>query len=159
MSKVLAAYLDMNMMANEEEIDLALLERNLADIEDLPSFEVPPKGTYIFLCSAGTKVVNGKPAVVFDLEVVSTVELVDKTTKPAKEGDKTGVMFFIDNDTGLGFLKKFLAPFAEKYGTDNLKVLVKEKIQNVLISCTMDHQIDKDDKSKIYARPKNIVVQ
>lgn len=142
-----------------DDIDLSLLDKNLADIEDLPSFEVPPKGTYVMLCSGGTKKIGEHPAVTFDLEVVSTVELADKSQKPPKDGDKTGVMFMLDNEFGLGNMKKFLAPFAAHFGTDNVRELVKDRIQNVIISCTMDHQVDKEDKTKIYARPKNIVIR
>ncbi len=142
----------------DDDFDLGLLDKNISDIEDLPSFEVPPKGTYAMLVSGGTKKVNGKPAVTFDLEVVSTLQLVDSSATPVKDGSKTGVMFFIDNETGEGFLKKFLAPFAAHFQEENVKRLVKELIQNVAITCTMDHQIDKEDKTKVYARPKNIVV-
>jgi hypothetical protein len=141
-----------------DDIDLSLLERNLDDIEDLPSFEVPPKGTYQFLVSGLTKKVNEKPAVAFDLEVINTIELQDKTEKPVVDGSKTGVLFFLDNEFGLGNMKKFLAPFAAHFGTNNVKELVKEKIQNVQVTCTLDHQKDKQDPTKVYARPKNIVV-
>lgn len=143
---------------DDADFDDALLERNLADIDDLPSFEVPPKGSYVLLASGIRKKINDHPAVIIELEVVSTVELVDKTQTPIVDGSKTGVMFMLDNEYGLGSMKKFLQPFAAHFGTDNVRELVKEKIQNLTITATMDHQIDSKDKTKIYARPKNIAI-
>lgn len=144
---------------DDEEVDLSLLDKNLSDIDDLPSFEVPAKGTYILLANATTKKVNKHPAMVIDLDVVSTVALANTGDTPPKEGDKFGVLFMLDNEFGMGNMKKVLAPFAAHFGTDNVKTLVKEKIQNCVISATVDHQIDREDKTKIYARLKNIVVQ
>jgi hypothetical protein len=149
---------EQNQTATDDDFDLGLLDKNISDIEDLPSFEVPPKGTYAMLVSGGTKKINEHPAVFFDLEVVSTLQLVDAGATPVKDGTKTGVMFLIDNEFGEGSLKKFLAPFAAHFNEENVRRLVKELIQNVAITCTMDHQTDKTDKTKIYARPKNIAV-
>src|SRR6478752_4843323 len=142
-------------MSDDTEIDLSLLDKNLSDIEDLPSFSVPPKGTYVLLANATTKKVGEHPAMVVDLEVVSTIEMQDKAATPAKEGDKFGILFMLDNEFGLGNMKKFLEPLAAHFGTDNVRTLVTEKIQNLIIGATVDHQIDKEDKTKIYARLKN----
>lgn len=150
----------MSDLSHDDDDDLdALLDKNLSEIDDLPSFVVPPKGTYIFLVSGGRKRINDIPYVTFDLEVVSTIKLQNDGDKPPAEGDKTGVMFNLDNEFGEGNMKAFLAPFAAHFGTDNVKELVKHHIQNVRISATLDHQVDKKDKTKIYARPKNIVIQ
>lgn len=145
-------------MADDKTVDLDLLNKNLAEIEDLPSFEVPPKGAYVMLLTAGTKYVNAKPAVTIDMEVVSTVQLANPQDKPVVDGSKTGVMFFLNED-GLPYLKKFLTPFAAHFNTDNIRELVTEKIQNLVCGVTMDHRVDKSDKSKVYANPKNITIQ
>ena len=102
--------------------------------------------------------INGKPAAVFDLEVIDTIQLANAADKAPIVGSKTGAMFMLDHEFGLGNMKKFLAPFAVHFGTDNVKELIREKIQNIEIFLTMDHQIDREDKTKIYARPKNISI-
>lgn len=148
-----------NTTSDDTEIDLSLLDKNLSEIEDLPSFDVPSKGTYILLANATTKKVNKHPAMVVDLDIVSLVALANSGDLVPKDGDKFGVLFMLDNEFGLGNMKKFLAPFAAHFGTDNVRTLVTEKIKNCIISATVDHQIDKEDKSKVYARLKNVVVQ
>lgn len=143
---------------SDDTFDLNLLDQNLADIEDLPSFEVPPAGTYQLLVSLSTKTVNEHPAVAADLEIISTVQLANSADTPAVDGTKFGLLFMLDNEFGLGNMKKFLAPFAEHFGTDNVRELVTEKVQNVQITATVKRRVDKEDKEKVYAIVTNIVV-
>lgn len=144
----------------DDDIDLDLLDKNLTDIEDLPSFEVPPRGTYTFLVNAGTKKVNGHPCVTLDYEVVDTIQLADPTKDKAPvPGSKFNSLFMLDNEFGEGNMKKNLAPYAEFFGTDNVKVLVKEKIQNVVIQGSVKHRKDKDDPDRVYGEVKNVTIQ
>lgn len=148
--------------ATNDDFDLSLLDKNVSEIEDLPSFEVPPKGTYILLCSMGTKKIEDAAYVTAEFEVVSTVEIAnpnDPANVPCKDGTKFGTIFQLGNEFGEGNMKKFLVPFIEKFSTDNLRELVKDKVQNVLISAQLDHRIDKKDKTKVYPLVKNVVIQ
>lgn len=147
-------------MANEmEEIDLSLLDKNLSDIEDLPGFDVPPNGSYTLLANASTKKINKELYVVIDLAVVDTLQLADEqNSKPPLQGTQFGVIFNLANEYGLNNLKKTLTPIGEHFGTDNLRTLVTEKIQNLMLSATVVGRAATKDASKIYATLKNISV-
>ena len=145
-------------MAIDDEVDLSGFAANLSDIEDLPSFEVPPKGSYKLLVSMGTKKVNDKPGVTADFEVIDTVELANSADKPVPAGSKFNTLYFLDNEYGLGNMKKFLQPFASCFNTESVPELVKEKVQNVVIFATISHRVDREDKTKVYADVKNVSI-
>lgn len=146
---------------SDDTIDFALLDKNVSDIEDLPSFDTPPKGTYVLLANAGTKKINDGNYVTVDFDVVSTIELAnpnDPKNPAVKDGSKFNLLFQLGNEFGEGNMKKFMAPFVEHFGTDNLRSLVTEKIQNITISCNIDHRVDKKS-DKVYPLVKNVVIQ
>lgn len=141
-----------------EEIDLSLLDKNLSDIEDIPGFEVPPQGSYTFLLNASTKKINKEPYVTIDVEVIDCLQRANEEDKQPLPGTKFGLLFNLGNEYGLDNMKKFMTPIGEHFGTDNLRTLVTEKIQNLVVAGTLKHRVDKKDATKIYAEIKNIVV-
>lgn len=111
-----------------------LLDKEIDDIKDLPSFAVPDTGVYKLLLSVGVKEINDKPVVEFSYEVREIVELADSTIEEAaraKAGDKFSVATFLkdndgkDSEIGWGRLKEMAEPFQAHFGISNLKALVQ----------------------------------
>lgn len=143
---------DTNRNASIQSID-QLLSASLDDLDDLPSFSVPPTGSYILGVSMEQKEINSKPAIEASFVVVETVELADKEETPAKAGDKFSMLFTL-NEIGIGKLKEFCVPFAEHFGEKSIGTLVKETIKNVQVAATVKQRKDKTDPEKVYASVK-----
>lgn len=141
-----------------------LFGADLDDIEDLASFETPASGAYVLKVSTSIKEINDKQAVEAAFEVVDTVELkiTDESDKkyvaPSAPGTKFSTAFILGSSVAEGFLKAFLLPFAAHFGTKNVGELVRDKIQDVLISANVVRVPDKEDPERFYARVKNITV-
>lgn len=135
-----------------------LFASSLDDLADLPSFEVPSKGAYIGTVATAVKEVNKKPAIEVTYTILETVELENADDKVPAPGTKFSTAFILGTSTAEGFLKQFLLPFAEHFGTKNPGELVRDLIQDVQIAFTLGHRADKEDKEKIYAQVKNITV-
>jgi hypothetical protein len=135
-----------------------LFSASLDDLADLPAFETPPAGSYILLVSTDVKEVNSKQCVEAAIEVVETVELADPAGTPVPTGTKFSQLFMLDNEFGVGNLKKFLKPFSEHYGTTNIGELVRDHVKNVTISALVKTRKDKNDPDKIYGSLTNIAV-
>lgn len=133
-----------------------LFAASIDDIADLPSFEVPVKGSYIFDVSAEIKKVNDKDVVEASYVVVELVEpaVPGETAVP---GTKFSTIFMIDNEFGIGNLKKFLKPFADHFGNSNVGALIQE-IKTLRVAATLGHRKDKNDPDKVYALVSNITV-
>lgn len=105
------------------EQELAMFESfnttDVADLEDLPSFDPYPNGAHLVSIEFERKVINGKPAVILKTEIIETQQLEDDTQAPAKVGDKYDFMYGISNEYGEGSLKNILAPLAEQTGITN----------------------------------------
>lgn len=138
----------------------SLLSANLDDLADLPAFETPPPGVYILDTSMDVKEVNGHQSVEQQFTVVETVELEDKSenAKHVVAGTKFSQLFLIDNEFGVGNLKKALAPFAAHFGTSNVGELVRDKVKEVRITAVVKNRKDKTDPDKIYASVSNVQV-
>jgi hypothetical protein len=135
-----------------------LFSTSLDDLADLAGFETPPAGSYILKVSAVTKEVNDKDAVEAAFEVVETVELTDTSGTPVPNGTKFSTLFMIDNEFGLGNLKKFCGAFADHFGTKNMGELIRDHIKDVTISGMVKTRKDKNDPEKIYGSVTNITV-
>jgi len=133
----------------------ALFAADLDDLADLPSFETPPPGSYILNVTVGVKKINGKDAVEAAFEVVETAELADSDDKPVANGTKFSTAFFLDNEYGVGNMKKFIAPFGAHFGITNIGSLIAE-IKNVQVACNVKNRKDKQDPTKVYASVDNI---
>lgn len=141
-----------------------LFGADLDDIADLASFETPPTGAYILKVSTEVKDINKKKAVEAQFELVETVELKNGDINdkdyipPSKEGTKFSTAFILGTSVAEGYLKRFLAPFGEHYGTKNVGELVRDKIKEVQIAAVVSRVPDKDDPEKFYARVSKISV-
>lgn len=139
-------------------MSLDILDKSIDDIEDLPGFVVPPAGVYMLRCNAEVKEVNNKDAVELKFTVAECLEQQDEAATPAKVGDKFSTLFMLDNEIGVGRLKEAMIPFAEAFGTRNLKQLVTEQIKDILISAKVKPRQDKKDPDKVYADVSQITV-
>lgn len=158
-----------NTQTNDaESFDLDTLDRSLDDIEDLPSFDVPPMGTYRLLVNAEAKKLpakDGEPArnvVTLQYEILDTIALADKTEKTPVPGGKFGEMFMLGNEYGEGNMKKSFAIYAEHFGNKNMKYLVGEAVQNLTINGTVKHRYNKKEdpkKETPYAQVVNVVIE
>lgn len=135
----------------------SLFSASIDDLADLPAFEAPPPGSYILSVTLDVKRISEKDAVEASFAVVETGELSDATNKPVAPGTKFSTAFFIENEFGLGNLKKFLVPFQEHFGAANIGALVGE-IKDVTISGLITNRKDKNDPDKKYASVSNITV-
>jgi hypothetical protein len=134
-----------------------LFSASIDDLADLPAFEAPPPGSYILTVGMSVKQVNNKDVVEAAFTVNETVELSDGNDTPVIDGTKFSMIFMIDNEFGIGNLKKFLKPFQEHYGVSNIGALVNE-IKDVQISALIKNRKDKNDPDKVYASVSNITV-
>lgn len=135
-----------------------LFSASLDDLADLPAFETPPPGSYLLRANMEVKEVNKKQCVEASFEVLETVEL----TNPAEDtavvpGTKFSTLFMLDNQFGVGNLKKFLKPFQEHFQAANIGDLVGE-IKDVDMACLVKNRQDKNDPDKVYGSVTNITI-
>lgn len=133
-----------------------LFSASIDDIADLPSFEVPCPGSYIFEVTLDIKKVNDKDVVEASYEVKELVEPANMGDT-AVPGTKFSTIFMIDNEYGIGNLKKFLQPFAAHFGNGNIGELIQE-VKQSLIAATLKHRKDKTDPDRVYAVVSNISI-
>ena len=136
----------------------SLFATSIDELADLASFETPAPGSYILSTSCDTKKINNKDAVEASFEVIEVVELADPSSKVVPVGTKFSTAFFLDNEYGVGNLKKFLAPFAAHFGKTNLGELIRDEMKNVQIAAVVKNRKDKNDPDKVYAAVDNITV-
>lgn len=91
-------------------------DADLDDIEDLASFDVWHTGSVLAkIVQFDKKDINNHPAWVWKLEFQEAMEWTETPNageEYAKAGDTMDVSFMMDNETGAGFMKKFLQPLA-----------------------------------------------
>ena len=149
----------------DDNFDLSILDKDMSDVEDLPSFEVWPTGTYKFLVNAKTKKFEGKEGkadrsvVMLEYEMVEAIEV--KSNEVPIPGSRFSEMFGLDNEDGIKFLKRGLLPYSQFFETSNIKTLVTEKIQNVVATGTVKQRKVKgkdgaDDA--VYGSMTNVVI-
>lgn len=141
-----------------------LLDQDLSEIADLPTFEIPPKGFYRLLVSkVEEKTVDlsggkGKaPVIQFDYQVVEPLELEDESERElVKVGQNFSESYFFHNDPEKTkqAIKTTFKAVGESLGCKTLKELV-EKLQGCEIAATVNHRKDKNDSEKIYAQIRN----
>jgi hypothetical protein len=135
-----------------------LFSASIDDLADLPAFEAPPPGAYLLRVSCDVKKINDKDAVEAAFTVVETVELEDpEHAKPVANGTKFSQAFLLENEFGVGNLKKFLSPFSQHFGASNIGALLQE-IKEVEIAASIKNRKDKNDPEKVYASVTNITV-
>lgn len=141
----------------------SLLDADLADLADLADFKVPPLGRYTLGLSVETKDIGGHPAVIFNYDVQGIIEQVNAEDTPATIGDKFGENFNIDNEFGLGKLKKSLKPYAAFFSTSSIGQLL-ECMDGVVIEGTVKRRedaikLDDDGKPRVYGSVVNVEVK
>lgn len=102
-------------MNTEVDVD-SLLDANLDDLADLPSFAPYPPGVHDVKTTMGLKDVNGKKTVTVDFEYVGMVELADPTSAVPEVGSKCNILCQLDNPYGQGTFKMFIKASAEANG-------------------------------------------
>lgn len=157
-----------NKPATSSEDLFNLLDKELDDIADLPSFKVPATGIYKLGVKMEVKEINDKAATIAKFTVKEIVELVDDSIEEAdraKADDKFDIAFILkddkgaDNEMGWGRLKEFCQPFEAHFGTSNLRKIVSSLCQDeVLITANIKKVARKNDKEVFDARISNITV-
>lgn len=148
-------------MAGEDK-GASILEATLDDLPDLPGFKVPPTGAYaVSIVSMLEKAVGDHPAVEGKFAIVEVLE-VTETGLPDAEmpvaGDEFNVVYMLDNDTGVGFLKAFMKPIAEALQKPKAKLselLVESK--GMTLSLVIKRTYDKE-KDRHYLNIKKMEV-
>lgn len=140
-------------------MDFSILDGTLDDIDDLPSFTPFPNGAYHIVLPNGLeqKPIGKHPAVECKMKCVEVKELsnpvADEANKP-KPGDECSSVFMLDNETGLGFLKKdVLEPIGSKMGLrKNSEIIAASK--NIQAIVVLEKQLVKknDGTTKEYCK-------
>lgn len=89
---------------------------NVADLEDLPSFDPYPNGAHLVTIEFERKVVNDKPAVILKTTIIESQQLEDPSAAAPVAGDSYDFMYNIGNEFGAGSLKALLAPLSAQTG-------------------------------------------
>ena len=134
-----------------------LLDCTLDDLEDLPEFKPFPVGAHKVLITLALKEINNKQAVELDIKAIETIELINATDTPLKEGDSTSIAFFMDNEFGRGALKKVAIPLAEALETGSIRELIEE-CKGVECMIVTSLRKDKNDPDKFYTNIKELAV-
>ena len=142
-----------------EELDI--LDKTLDEIEDLPGFDVPYNGRYLLKANRKIKTIAEKLCVEVDLEVMECLKKDNDTDPDTTVGTKFSQLYFLQGEEdsvriSLGLLKQFLAPIAEATGESNLKVLIKDHLNDVLIGATVVRRKDSKNPEVFRARLSNI---
>ena len=114
----------MNDVIDSMDID-DILDMELDDLEDMPSFSPYPVGVHLCKVSMEIKEVNDKPCVEVSLKAIETKELANSSDEPLKEGDETNVLCMLDNEFGRGSLKAIAAAFKEYVGSGNTRAIIE----------------------------------
>ena len=87
---------------------MSILDQNFDDLPDLAGYALPDPGRYNVRVSLAEKTVNEKDCVEAEFTVTRVVEQAEGA-KPPVIGDKFSTLFMLDNEYGVGNLKKFLS--------------------------------------------------
>ncbi len=131
-----------------------LLDTELSDLADLPELKVPPVGRYTLCVATKTKDDGEHPQVVIEYSVVEVGELADPDETPPNVDDKFFVNYNIDNEYGLGKLKKDLAAFGTALCITKIGELLTA-MDGLVVKGTVKRREDKknlddDGKPRVY---------
>ncbi len=105
----------------------ALLDADLDDLADLPSFENFPAGVHRCTVSITQKLINSKPMMEIKLTGVETVELSKpEEDKPITAGQVSSCLFDLGNEFAQGAFKKLVKPLAANLGVASIRDLVEQ---------------------------------
>jgi len=146
-----------------DDADLALLDKTLDEIEDLPGFEVPVNGRYLLKANRKIKKINDKAAVEVELEVMECLKKDNDADEDTVIGTKFSQLYFLQGEEesvkiSMGMLKQFTKPLAEHVGESNMKVLVKDHLKDVLYGATVVRRKDNKNPEVFRARLSNLEI-
>jgi len=146
--------------SNEELFDdaeLALLDKTLDEIEDLPGFEVPYNGRYLLKMNRKIKKINDKAAVEVEYEVMECLKKDNDSDPDTVAGSKFSQLFFLQGEEdavriSMGLLKQLVKPIAEATGEANMKAIVKDHMSDVLVMSNVARRKDSKNPEIFRAR-------
>ena len=138
------------------EID-ALLDSTLDDLADLPEFKNFNPGVHRVLATLSIKEVNGKDVIELSMKGMESLEMVNPTDEPIKEGDTSSVIFMLDNEFGVGNFKKIATPIAAALGTTTNRETI-EQCDDLECLIVTSLRVDKNDKDRFYLNVKELNV-
>lgn len=127
----------------------SILDATIDDLPDLPGFKVPPTGAYVVLIMSNLeKKVGDHPALEAKFKIVEVLEVSEQNVPddqmPLKD-DEFATVFMLDNDTGTGFLKEYLAILAVPLNTkSNREIMEKSKGMALQIAAKRTYDKEKD---------------
>lgn len=155
---------DMTNLDNLDDIE-ALLDKNLDDIADLPSFDTWPKGVHKAIIAWERKdierTIDGNkkkvPHMQLNMAYVETLELEDASvTKLPAAGDKMNTAYDLTNEFALGALKKAVKTLGETVGEQKLLAIIKAT-NGFEVAIVLKHRKDKTDKDKFYPQIEDMI--
>jgi hypothetical protein len=131
-----------------------LLDKDLDDLADLPSFKPYPEGSHRARIKFNEKVVNNKPSVEVKLIGIASEELAKPDTdKPIEVGQETSCLFTLTkkdgtaNEVAQGKLKEILSKLKEAVGGSRSREIM-QNANEVEVLVTTKLREKKDDAGK-----------
>lgn len=139
-----------------------LMAAGLDDVEDIPDFEVPPIGSYLFEFTLARKVINDADSIEATFKVVETLQLANADDKPAVNGTQFSILYRMGNKWGVGSFKKLAKPFFAHFGFANYGEFMEAAKAPITIGANLQHRKGKkgtDREGEVYAKIRDIIVQ
>ena len=121
-----------------------LLDATLDDLADLPGFLVPPNGAYTVSMKIAEKEVNKKPAIEVKMVIKETVEIANPDDKAPPDGTECSTLYFMDNETGVGFFKELFKTIGPALGVKTIKELFEATASGVECLVVTKSNFNKD---------------
>lgn len=140
----------------------ALLGESLSNVADLPEYEVPPNGSYKLKLTFEKKLINKKPCLMFNYNVLEVIELANANdvAPDLTKGIQFGEMISFAGDPAMSqaVIKAKLTDLGTHLGCadGDLGKLIAG-CDDAVITASVTRRIDKDDATKIYAKVRNIL--
>lgn len=134
-----------------------ILDATLDDIADLPEFLTLPAGAHKVTINWEQKTINSHPSLSLNMTYIEALELASPDAVAPNAGDKSSCLFMLDNEYGLGALKKATKGLAEALGVTKLSDIVAQSEGFEVIAVTKIRS-KKDDKSVTYTDVVNMEV-
>lgn len=137
---------------------MSLLDANLDDFVDTPSYPVPPAGAYrATIIAYDEKNIGDHPAVSVKFKFMETLELANASDVPMADGTDIDVAYMLDNEFGVGNVKALLMPLKKHYNTVSAReTLEAAKGSDVMLVTTI--RKDRNDAEKKYLSIKKLEV-
>ena len=124
---------------------------NIADVEIVPGFRVPPSGEYKVDAEFTKKTIKGEDALILEMEIAEEKTLDDGAV--VLKGDKFTMMF---NANGIKYNRDLLIQCAKVWECETFEELLEAGTREVNI--VLVRQTDTKDSEKHYARVKSVSV-